>query len=94
MAPRDPIRTFMVLKLLNNINKNVMIKLIKKAEKVKTLINVGDVIEYVNHVHDGRSYEDIVYRGSVVKVHKVNLDFVAENGNTYRVSKDKVTKLN
>jgi hypothetical protein len=71
-----------------------MIKLIKKAEKVKTLINVGDVVEYVNHIHDGRSYEDIVYRGGVVKVHKVNLDFVAENGNTYRVSKDKVVKIN
>jgi hypothetical protein len=71
-----------------------MIKLIKKAEKVQSHINVGDLVEYVDRVHDGRSYEDIVYRGSVVKVHKVNLDFVTENGNTYRVDKDRVVKIN
>ncbi len=71
-----------------------MIKLIKKAEKVQSHINVGDLVEYVDRVHDGRSYEDIVYRGTVVKVHKVNLDFVTENGNTYRVDKDRVVKIN
>jgi hypothetical protein len=71
-----------------------MIKLIKKAEKVQAHINIGDLVEYVDRVHDGRSYEDIVYRGGVVKVHKVNLDFVTENGNTYRVDKGFVRKIN
>ena len=70
-----------------------MIKLIKKAEKVQAHINVGDLVEYVDRVHDGRSYEASVYRGSVVKVHKVNLDFVTENGNTYRVDKANVLNI-
>jgi hypothetical protein len=71
-----------------------MIKLIKKAEKVQAHINIGDLVEYVDRVHDGRSYDDIVYSGTVVKVHKVNLDFVTENGNTYRVDKGFVRKIN
>jgi ribosomal protein L35AE/L33A len=71
-----------------------MIKLIKKAEKVQAQYNIGDLVEYVDRVHDGRSYEDIVYRGTVVTVHKVNLDFVTENGNTYRVDKGFVRKIN
>ena len=71
-----------------------MIKLIKKAEKVQAHINIGDLVEYVDRVHDGRSYDDIVYSGTVVKVHKVNLDFVTENRNTYRVDKGFVRKIN
>ena len=69
-----------------------MIKLIKKAEQPKVQINVGDKVEYVKSVHDGRSYERIVYEGVVVKVHKVNLDFQAANGNVYRASIDEVIK--
>lgn len=69
-----------------------MIKLIKKAEQPKVQFNVGDKVEYVSSSHDGRSYERIVYEGVVVKVHKVNLDFQAANGNIYRASKDGVNK--
>ena len=69
-----------------------MIKLIKKAEQPKVQFNVGDKVEYVSSSHDGRSYERIVYEGVVVKVHKVNLDFQAANGNIYRASKDEVNK--
>ena len=69
-----------------------MIKLIKKAEQPRVQFNVGDRVEYVSSVHDGRSYESFVYEGVVVKVHKVNLDFQDKNGNVYRASKDKVNK--
>jgi hypothetical protein len=69
-----------------------MIKLIKKAEAQKVVINVGDRVEYISSVHDGRSYERIVYEGVVIKVHKVNLDFQTANGNVYRASIDKVVK--
>ena len=69
-----------------------MIKLIKKAKEQKVQFNVGDKVEYISSVHDGRSYELFVYEGVVVKVHKVNLDFQDKNGNVYRASIDKVIK--
>lgn len=69
-----------------------MIKLIKKAEKQKAKFNVGDQIEYVSSFHDGRSYEITIYSGTVVKIHKVNLDFQDKNGNIYRASIDEIIK--
>ena len=73
------------------INK-VMIKLIKKAEEQKVQFNVGDDVKYISSFHDGRSYEQVIYEGVVVKVHKVNLDFQDARGNVYRASIDKVIK--
>jgi ribosomal protein L19 len=69
-----------------------MIKLIKKAEEKKVQFNVGDKVEYVKSVNDGRSYELFIYEGIVVKVHKVNLDFQDKFGNIYRASKNEVKK--
>ena len=69
-----------------------MIKLIKKAEEQKVQFNVGDQVEYIKSVHDGRSYENVVYSGVVVKIHKVNLDFQDKNGNIYRASINEVNK--
>ena len=71
-----------------------MKKLIKKAQQVQNNINVGDIIQYIDRLHDGRSYENIIYNGKVVKVHRVNLDFIAENGNTIRVGRNEVRKVN
>ncbi len=67
-----------------------MITLIKKTTPT---ITVGDIVEYVDRWHDGRSYENTTYRGTVVKVNRVTVDFEMVNGNTYRVRKGEVTKL-
>ena len=69
-----------------------MIKLIKKAEEQKVQFNVGDDVKYISSFHDGRSYEQVIYEGVVVKVYKVNLDFQDAKGNVYRASIDKVIK--
>lgn len=69
-----------------------MIKLIKKSEEQKVQFNVGDQVKYIKSVHDGRSYEQVIYEGIVVKVYKVNLDFQDEKGNVYRASQDKLIK--
>ena len=63
-----------------------MIKLIKKVEKQKVQFNIGDQVKYFD------VYERIIYKGVVVKVHKLNLDFQDEKGNVYRASIDEVTK--
>jgi hypothetical protein len=70
-----------------------MITLIKKTTQTTPTITVGDIVEYVDRWHDGRSYENTTYRGTVVKVNRVTVDFETVNGNTYRVKKGEVTKL-
>lgn len=69
-----------------------MIKLIKKAEAMKVQFNIGDEVKYITSYHDGRSYEQVIYEGVVLKVFKVNLDFEDEKGNIYRASQDKIIK--
>jgi hypothetical protein len=71
-----------------------MIKLIKEAnKKVATEIKVGDLVRYTKMIHDGRSYQDIYYVGSVTQVNKVTVDFETKEGNVYRASKNEVTIL-
>jgi hypothetical protein len=68
-----------------------MIKLIKKSEPKVIEIKLGDQVKYVNSFHDGRSYEEIIYEGVVVKVNKVTIDFETSSGNVYRADKGEVT---
>jgi hypothetical protein len=72
-----------------------MIKLIKSAAKQQqqVIFNVGDTVQYVKTIHDGRSYENVIIEGTVIKVHRVNLDFITEKGNVFRATKTKLIKL-
>jgi hypothetical protein len=69
-----------------------MIKLIKKAEAKRVQFSVGDEVKYISSYHDGRTYEQVIYEGKVIKVYKVNLDFEDAKGNVYRASIDKIIK--
>jgi len=51
------------------------------------------MIRYTKMIHDGRSYQDIYYVGSVTQVNKVTVDFETKEGNVYRASKNEVTIL-
>jgi hypothetical protein len=66
-----------------------MIKLIKKAnqDKVREFV-IGEYVSFEKRFHDGRSYENIITEGIIVKVNKVTVDIEKTNGAIYRVSKD------
>jgi hypothetical protein len=70
-----------------------MIKLIKLAAKQQVVFNIGDKVQYTERFHDGRSYENIITTGTVVKVHRVNLDFITDNGNIFRATKTELVKI-
>jgi hypothetical protein len=64
-----------------------MMKVIKKKAEptLKEQFQVGDRITWYKPFFDGRVSEEINYSGTVVKVNRVTLDVVMENGDTVRL---------
>ena len=68
-----------------------MAKLIKKSEKAQIEYLKGDLVEWFETFHDGRSYESIKHCGEVIKVCPVNLHVKDNDGDVWSVSKEEVS---
>jgi hypothetical protein len=58
-------------------------KAVKKVEERK--FEIGEVIEWSESFHDGRSYETFRYSGEIIRINRTTVTVEDNSGNIWRV---------
>jgi hypothetical protein len=68
-----------------------MATLVKRAEKkVERKFEIGEVIEWSETFHDGRSYETTRYSGEIIRINRTSVTVEDNSGNIWRVKYEEI----